>query len=146
MTKQKNDIFFQGPIPGTLVAEAIANHHHKSEIGAHSIFLGQIRADQTDGKTVKSIDYTTNRELAMLKMTEIRDEIFEKYPLACMHVYHSEGEVRVGEICFFVFTSSGHRRAAMDACDELVERIKREMPIWGKELFEDDTHQWKINR
>ncbi|WP_448138919.1 molybdenum cofactor biosynthesis protein MoaE [Sphingobacterium siyangense] len=146
MTKQKNDIFFQGPIPATLVAEAISNHHNKPEIGAHSIFLGQIRADQIDGKTVKSIDYTTNRELALLKMAEIREAVFDKYPLACMHVYHSEGEVQVGEICFFVFTSSAHRRAAMDACDELVERIKKEMPIWGKELFEDDTHQWKINR
>ncbi|WP_286862606.1 MULTISPECIES: molybdenum cofactor biosynthesis protein MoaE [Sphingobacterium] len=146
MTKQKNDIFFQGPIPATLVAEAISQHHNKPKIGAHSIFLGQIRADQIDGKAVKSIDYTTNRELALLKMAEIREAVFDKYPLACMHVYHSEGEVRVGEICFFVFTSSAHRRVAMDACDELVERIKKEMPIWGKELFEDDTHQWKINK
>ncbi|APU98602.1 MULTISPECIES: molybdenum cofactor biosynthesis protein MoaE [Sphingobacterium] len=146
MSKQKNDIFFQGPIPATLVAEAISKHYNKPEIGAHSIFLGQIRADQIDGKAVKSIDYTTNRELALLKMAEIREAVLDKYPLACMHVYHSEGEVQVGEICFFVFTSSAHRRAAMDACDELVERIKKEMPIWGKELFEDDTHQWKINR
>ena len=146
MIRQKNDLFFQGPIPPTWIAEAIAKHNVKSGIGAHSLFLGQIRADQIDGKTVKSIEYTTNRELALLKMAEIRKGVFDKYPLACMHVYHSEGEIRVGEICFFVFTSSAHRRAAMDACDELVERIKKEMPIWGKELFEDDTHQWKINR
>jgi len=146
MIRQKNDLFFQGPIPPTWIAEAIANHNIKSGIGAHSLFLGQIRADQIDGKTVKSIEYTTNRELALLKMAEIRKGVFDKYPLACMHVYHSEGEIRVGEICFFVFTSSAHRRAAMDACDELVERIKKEMPIWGKELFEDDTHQWKTNR
>jgi hypothetical protein len=48
------------------------------------------------------------------------------------------GEVEVGELCLFVFTSSKHRKAAMDACDELVERIKTELPVWGKEIL--DTH------
>ncbi|WP_343560852.1 molybdenum cofactor biosynthesis protein MoaE [Sphingobacterium sp.] len=136
----------QGPIPPERIATSIATHGRKSDIGAHSIFLGQIRADQVDGKTVRAIDYSINRELALLKMAEIRQAVFDKYPLACMHVYHSEGLVLVGEICFFVFTSSAHRRAAIDACEELVERIKKEMPIWGKEIFEDDTHQWKTNR
>lgn len=146
MTKQKNDIFIQGPIPPEQITATIAMHGSKSEIGAHSIFLGQIRADQVEGKTVRSIDYSINRELALSKMAEIREAVFDKYPLTCMHVYHSEGSVQVGEICFFVFTSSAHRRAAMNACGELVERIKKEMPIWGKEIFEDDTHQWKTNR
>ena len=146
MNKEKNDIFMQGPIPPERIATSIATHGRKSDIGAHSIFLGQIRADQVDGKTVRAIDYSVNRELALSKMAEIRQAVFDKYPLACMHVYHSEGLVQVGEICFFVFTSSAHRRAAIDACEELVERIKKELPIWGKEIFEDDTHQWKTNR
>lgn len=146
MTKQKNDIFIQGPIPPEQIAATIAMHSSKSKIGAHSIFLGQIRADQVEGKTVRSIDYSINRELAFAKMAEIREAVFDKYSLTCMHIYHSEGPIQVGEICFFVFTSSAHRRAAMDACGELVERIKKEMPIWGKEIFEDDTHQWKTNR
>ncbi|MCS4226289.1 molybdenum cofactor biosynthesis protein MoaE [Sphingobacterium sp. BIGb0165] len=146
MTKQKNDIFIQGPIAPQQIAATIVLHGSKPEIGAHSIFLGQIRADQVEGKTVRSIDYSINWELALSKMTEIREAVFDKYSLTCMHVYHSEGLVEVGGICFFVFTSSVHRQAAMDACGELVERIKKEMPIWGKEIFEDDTHQWKTNR
>jgi len=145
MTKQKKDIFIQGPIAPEQIASTIVMHGSKSEIGAHSIFLGQIRADQVEGKTVRSIDYSINRELALAKMSEIHEAVFDKYSLTCMHVYHSEGLVQVGEICFFVFTSSAHRQAAMDACGELVERIKKEMPIWGKEIFEDDTHQWKTN-
>ncbi|MDF2475444.1 MAG: molybdopterin converting factor [Sphingobacterium sp.] len=146
MTKQKNDIFIQGPIPQSLIADVIAEHGSKSDIGAHSVFLGQIRADQVGGKSVQAIEYSINSELALQKMAEIRKAIFDNYPVNCMHVYHSEGMVQVGEICFFVFTSSAHRRAAIGACDELVERIKKEMPIWGKELFEDNTHQWKTNR
>jgi molybdopterin synthase catalytic subunit len=62
-----------------------------------------------------------------------------------MHIYHSLGKIAVGEICLFVFTSSKHRRAAIDACNELVERIKSELPIWGKEILDTDETQWKQN-
>jgi molybdopterin synthase catalytic subunit len=62
-----------------------------------------------------------------------------------MHIYHSLGEVKVGEICLFVFTSSKHRKAAMQACDELVERIKAELPVWGKEILDSEGHEWKVN-
>ena len=55
------------------------------------------------------------------------------------------GKVAAGEISLFVFTSSAHRKAAIDACKETVERIKAELPVWGKELFEDETYQWKEN-
>ena len=83
--------------------------------------------------------------MALEKMHEIREAIFEKYELTCMHVYHSLGKVKAGEISLFVFTSSAHRRAAIDACNEIVERIKKELPVWGKEIFEDETYQWKVN-
>jgi molybdopterin synthase catalytic subunit len=63
-----------------------------------------------------------------------------------MHVYHSLGKIKCGEVCLFVFTSAPHRKAAIDACSEAVERLKAELPIWGKEIFEDDSFQWKINQ
>ena len=62
-----------------------------------------------------------------------------------MHIYHSKGIVKAGEICLFVFTSSKHRNMAMDACRFLVEEIKANVPIFGKEIFEDESHQWKVN-
>jgi molybdopterin synthase catalytic subunit len=77
------------------------------------------------------------------KMHEI---IFKKYALTCMHVYHSLGRIAAGEICLFVFTSAPHRKAAIDACAETVERLKAELPVWGKEIMEDETYQWKINK
>jgi molybdopterin synthase catalytic subunit len=83
--------------------------------------------------------------MALEQMAIIREEIFAKYPLVCMHVHHSLGKINAGEICLFVFTSSTHRKAAIDACEETVERIKSFLPIWGKEIFEDDSHQWKVN-
>ena len=142
--KVKN-IFIDGAIQPAFIADSIAKHSTKTAIGGHSIFMGQVRKDQIDGKLVSAIEYTTFEALALEKMHEIREAIFEKYPLNCLHVYHSLGTVNSGEICLFVFTSSAHRKPAIDACSELVERIKAELPIWGKEIFEDDTHQWKVN-
>jgi len=61
-------------------------------------------------------------------------------------VYHSLGKVNAGEICVFVFTSSAHRKMAIEACNYVIERLKAELHIWGKEIFEDETHQWKVNK
>lgn len=142
--KTKN-IFVEGPIAPAFIAESILKHQQKTDIGAHSIFLGQVRQDEVDGVAVKAIEYTAYSDMALEKMNEIREAMFSKYSLTCLHVYHSLGIVEAGQICLFVFTSSKHRKAAIAACEELVERIKSELPIWGKEIFDADHHQWKKN-
>ena len=143
--KPKN-IFMQGAIPATFIAESIEKHSSQKAIGGHSIFLGQVRSDVMDDKTVAAIEYTAYEDLALEKMHEIREAIFSKYELTCMHVYHSLGRVAAGALCLFVFTSSRHRKAAIAACAETVERLKAELPVWGKELFEDESYQWKVNQ
>ncbi len=143
--KKHKQIFVKGAIGSSFIADSIQKHSTKTTIGAHSIFLGQVRSDSRDDRKVVAIDYTTYEEMALEKMHEIREGIFAKYPLTCMHIYHSLGTVSAGEICLFVFTSAVHRKEAIDACEEVVELIKKELPIWGKEVFEDDTHQWKVN-
>lgn len=140
------NIFQEGPIAPQFIADSIAKHATKINIGGHNIFLGQVRADEIDGNKVAAIEYTSHVEMALEKMHEIREAIFEKYPLTCMHIYHSLGVVKAGEICLFVFTSSAHRKAAIDACTECIERIKAELPIWGKELFDGVGYQWKENK
>lgn len=142
--KPKN-IFVTGPIAPAFIAESIQKHSTRTDIGGHSIFLGQVRADAIEQKTVTAIEYSSYEEMALEKMHVIREEIFSKYELTCLHVYHSLGKVAAGEISLFVFTSSKHRKPAIEACTEIVERIKAELPVWGKELFEDQTYQWKEN-
>jgi len=134
-----------GAIPPGFIADSIAKHAAKTGIGGHNIFLGQVRADEINGKIVTAIEYTSNIEMALEIMHQIRESIFAKYPITCMHVHHSLGKVSTGEICLFVFTSAKHRKVAIDACTECVERIKAELPIWGKELFEGEGYQWKVN-
>jgi molybdopterin synthase catalytic subunit len=143
--KKIKNVFVDGAISPEKIANSIAHHQVKTNIGAHDIFLGQVRADKIEGKTVQAIEYSAYEDMANKMFHEIRESAFEKFDLTCMHIYHSLGVVKSGEICLFVFTSSGHREEAMNACRYLVEEIKAKAPVFGKELFEDDTHQWKVN-
>ena len=144
--KKLKNIFVAGPISPQKIGEDIQKHATQTQIGAHSIFLGQVRADEKEGESVTAIDYTAYEAMALEKMYEIRETLFTKYPLTCIHVYHSLGTVSVGEICLFVFVSAQHRKAAIDACEELVEAIKFQLPIWGKELYNNRKEVWKENK
>ena len=144
--KKPKNVFVQGPISPEKIATSIAHHQVKTNIGGHDIFLGQVRADEIDGKTVSAIDYTAYEEMANQAFHEIREVAFEKFDLTCMHIYHSLGRVNAGEICLFVFTSSAHRKDCFEATRYLVEEIKTKVPVFGKEVFEDGTHTWKENK
>jgi len=139
------NVFVQGAITPDFIANSISKHQSKTTIGAHDIFLGQVRADVIDGKTVTAIEYTAYEEMANTKFDEIRESAFDKFDLTCSHIYHSLGTVKAGELCLFVFVSSPRRKEAMKALEYLVETIKAESPIFGKEIFEDQSHQWKVN-
>ena len=143
--KKMKNCFVEGPIEPAFVAESLQHHTHKTNIGAHSMFLGQIRADIIHEQVVSGIEYSAYNEMANTQFHTIREAAFEQFGLTCLHIHHSLGWVPVGGISLFVFTSSPHRGAAMEACTYLVERIKNEVPIWGKEVFETGEHIWKEN-
>lgn len=141
----KKKVFIDGALTPEFIAESIAKHQTKHSIGAHNIFLGQVRADVIDDKTVSAIEYTYYEEMADKKLHDIRESAFKKFDLTCMHIYHSIGKVKAGEICFFVFVSSKRRKQVYEATEYLVNQVKDNVPIFGKEIFEDTTHQWKVN-
>lgn len=143
--KKKTNVFIEGPISPQFIADSIAKHSTKKGIGAHDIFLGQVRNDVLGENEVKAIDYSTYKPMAEEILLEIREAAFKEYNLVCMHIYHSLGLVKAGEISLFVFVSSKHRKDAFEACRSIVEKIKSDVPIWGKELFEDETGVWKEN-
>lgn len=143
--KKIKNVFVEGPITPEKIASSIAHHQVKTNIGAHDIFLGQVRADEIDGKTVQAIEYSAYEEMANKVFDEIREDAFSKFDLTCAHIYHSKGVVKAGELCLFVFTSSKHRAMAFDACRYITEEIKAKAPVFGKEIFEDSSHVWKVN-
>ena len=143
-TELKN-VFIEGAISPEFIADAIAKHQSKTHIGAHDIFLGQVRADLIDEREVVAIEYSAYENMANKKFHEIREAALDQFDLSCLHIYHSMGIVKTGEICLFVFASSPHRKVVFEALQNVVEEIKSKVPVFGKELFEDDSYQWKVN-
>ncbi|MCB0463527.1 MAG: molybdenum cofactor biosynthesis protein MoaE [Flavobacteriaceae bacterium] len=143
--KKPKNVFIEGAISSEFIGNSIAKHQVKTNIGAHNIFLGQVRADNIEGKVVSAIDYTAYQDMANEKFHEIREATFEKFNLTCMHIYHSLGQIKAGEICLFVFVSSPRRKEVFKALEYVVEEIKAKAPVFGKEIFEDETHKWKVN-
>lgn len=85
--------------------------------------------------------------MSLERVTIIREEAFTKWPsMSGLHVHHNLGAIKAGELCFMVFATAPHRTAAREAVAWVVDRIKAELPIFGKEVLSDDTHVWKVNR
>ena len=137
--------FIQGEVSAEFIGNSIAKHQSKTNVGAHNIFLGQVRADVIDGKIVVAIEYSAYEEMAEQSFYEIREAAFARYDLTCMHIYHSLGTVKTGEICLFVFVSAPRRKVVFEAVEFLVEEIKHKVPVFGKEIFKDETYTWKKN-
>ena len=144
--KKIKNVFKEGAITSEFIGNSIYKHQSKTTIGAHNIFLGQVRADVIENKTVVAIEYSAYEDMANEKFDAIREATFKKFDLTCMHIYHSLGTVKAGEICLFVFASSPRRKIVFKAIEYIVEEIKAHVPVFGKEIFEDDTHQWKTNK
>lgn len=157
-THRKRDIFVEGAIPPSCIAESIAKHSTRKDIGAHEIFLGQVRADlfmvspsnpvkvsPPNHGRVEAIEYTAYRDMANEQMTAIREEAFARWPITCLHVHHSVGTIKAGELCFFVFASAPHRREARESVAFVTDEVKKRLPIFGKEILSEGGHQWKRN-
>ena len=116
----------------------------KTDSGGHMIFLGQVRADEIKGKRVKAIEYSAYSELVNAEAEKIKKTIYSEFSdVKSIDIVHSTGIINAGEISLLVFVSAGHRHHAMQACSKTVELIKEKLPVWKKEIFDDDTHVWK---
>lgn len=133
-----------GPISPETISQLIEKLNHKTDCGGLSIFLGQVRADEVKGKKVKAIEYSAFVELVNVEAEKIMKEIFAEFgDVKAINIIHSTGIVGVGGISLLVIVSAGHRHQAIEACSTTVELIKEKLPVWKKEIFEDDSHLWK---
>lgn len=143
--KDLENVFIQGAISPEFISGMISKFQANTQLGAHDIFLGQIRADSIDGKEVIAIEYSAYQEMANKLFNEIGHHAIERFGLGNLMICHSLGMVNVGEVCLFVMASSEHRKAAFEGLQYVVEEIKKEVPVFGKEVFKDDTYKWKVN-
>jgi len=137
-------LLVHGPVKSSLIADCLNNLTSKKNAGAHSIFLGQVRADKIDNRTVQAIEYSAYDDMVAKEAGRISDTIKSAFSdVQDIVLVHSTGIVKAGELSLFVMVTAGHRDHATRACRHAVEMIKENYPVWKKELFDDDSHQWK---
>lgn len=127
--KKPKKVFLEGSISPDKIASSIASHQSKTDISEHSIFLAQVKEDTSDGKAIRALDFSANEEAVEPILYEIRESAFTRFDLSCLHMYHSLGEVNVGEIYFFVFTSSPSKEVAGEACAYLVKEFEAKVGV-----------------
>ena len=105
------------------------------------LFLGTTRA-LTDGRRTASLDYDCYWPMAEAKLAELESESRRRWTLVDVCVVHRLGHLELGETSIAIAVSSAHRQAAFEAGKWLIDSIKRVVPIWKKENWDDGTSQW----
>jgi molybdopterin synthase catalytic subunit len=100
--------------------------------GAVACFLGQVR-NHSDGVAVDALDYEAYAPMALASMRAIAEDGRARHGLSTVLIAHRVGTLVVGDVALLVVTTSAHRGPALDACRELVETVKAEVPIWKRE-------------
>ncbi|MEM2530201.1 MAG: molybdenum cofactor biosynthesis protein MoaE [Candidatus Bathyarchaeia archaeon] len=124
---------------GISLAEALLEARRSadlSRVGAIGCFIGIVREVADDGSRVKGLWFETERAMAERALQEIADWAMGRPGIADVRIYHKVGELGPGEDIMYVIVSASHRRELFETMEMIIERIKREVPIWKKELTE----------
>lgn len=119
-----------------LAHAALVEHVRQPEDGAVVTFDGCVR-NHSQGRRTLYLDYEAYDSMALGKMRQIAKQIHEKFPIHRVAIAHRLGRLEIGETSVFIAVSSAHRPAAFEACRYAIDTLKRTVPIWKKEYFED---------
>jgi molybdopterin synthase catalytic subunit len=115
---------------------ALARRVRAPEDGAIVAFDGFVR-NHSHNRPTLYLDYESYESMALAKMREIGAELHEKYRIHRVAIVHRLGRLEIGETSVFIAVSAPHRATAFDACRFAIDTLKRTVPIWKKEYFED---------
>jgi molybdopterin synthase catalytic subunit len=120
-----------------LSADAIAEIVDDPGAGGVVIFSGVVR-NQTDGRPVKFLEYEAHAPMAEAKMREIGAAIRARWAgVRRVAMLHRVGRLEIGESSVLIAVSAAHRGDAFEACRYAIDTLKRTVPVWKKEHFED---------
>lgn len=111
------------------------------ECGGIATFIGTVR-NHHEGKAVKALKYTSYIPIADKMIRSIEQEIQTKYAVSYVRVIHRIGHLDIGGKAIIAIAYAAHRREAFQACEEAVERVKHEVPVWKEEFYVDGTSQY----
>ena len=116
--------------------QSILNGLKRGEDGAALVFEGIVR-NQTRGRKTLYLDYEAYEEMALQQMESLTTQALQQFPIRDVAIVHRLGRLEIGETSVLIVVVSAHRAAAFDACRWLIDTLKRTVPIWKKEHFED---------
>lgn len=116
--------------------QAVMNSVKHPEDGAVAVFDGIVR-NNTRGRKTLYLDYEAYEDMAMKQMEELAQKTIADFKVRDVRIVHRLGKLEIGETSVFIAVASAHRAAAMDACRWLIDTLKKQVPIWKKEYFED---------
>ncbi len=117
-------------------AEQIIAAMKAGEDGAVVVFEGNVR-NNTRGRRTLFLDYEAYEEMALAQMRGLVAEALEKFSVREIALVHRLGRLEVGETSVLIVVASAHRGAAFEGCRWLIDTLKKTVPIWKKEHFED---------
>ena len=127
-----------------IIADDVIQKVASKNAGATVVFLGTVR-ELTQGKRTLSLEYQAYAPMAERKLFEIGEEMQMKWPQLKVAITHRIGRLDISEIAVVIAVSSPHRKAAYEANEHAIERIKEIVPIWKKEFWEDGS-KWIGNQ
>ncbi|MBU6242731.1 MAG: molybdenum cofactor biosynthesis protein MoaE [Acidobacteria bacterium] len=108
--------------------------------GAVVTFTGEVR-DHDNGRAVRSLTYEVHPK-AEVVLREIVESVIKLRDIEKVAVAHRFGLIPIGESAFIVAVSAAHRISAFKVCEEIVEKVKADLPIWKHQVFLDGTAEW----
>lgn len=117
-------------------AAAIVSALKRPEDGAVAVFDGIVR-NHTRNRRTLYLDYEAYEPMALKQMDALLAEALAKFAVRDARVVHRLGRLEIGETSVLIAVASAHRAAAFDACRWLIDTLKKTVPIWKKEHFED---------
>lgn len=120
--------------------EMVANCRTKST-GAIVLFLGTVREITGNNQTL-SLEYDAFAPLAEKSLTEIAEEAKSSWPIREIEIIHRLGTIQPGETSIAICLSCPHRADAFSACQQIMDKIKKVVPIWKKETSPDGVSNW----
>jgi MoaE-MoaD fusion protein len=115
---------------------SILENIKRPEDGAAVVFEGIVR-NHTGGRHTLYLDYEAYEGMALKQMAELAARALAEYKIRDVAMVHRLGRLEIGETSVLIVVASAHRAAAFDACRWLIDTLKRTVPIWKKEHFED---------
>jgi molybdopterin synthase catalytic subunit len=116
--------------------ESLLQNIRTGEDGAVVVFDGIVR-NNTRGRRTLYLNYEAYEDMARKQMEDLRRQAFEQFKVREIVIQHRLGRLEIGETSVLIVVASARRAAAFDACRWLIDTLKRTVPIWKKEYFED---------